>query len=103
MNLSELSLAELKDLLTEIPKEIQRRQKAEKAKLLKEIESLAAQRGFALNDVIGAMGGKKSGSTLVAKYRNPENAEQTWAGRGRQPKWVSEFLAKGGSLEQLKA
>src|SRR3954462_9796502 len=25
---------------------------------------------------------------VTAKYRNPDNHEETWAGRGRKPKWV---------------
>ena len=36
------------------------------------------------------------------KYCNPEHPEQTWSGRGRQPRWVSELLAKGKSLDDLR-
>jgi len=36
-----------------------------------------------------------------AKYRNPDNHEETWAGRGRKPKWVEERLAQGASLDNL--
>lgn len=106
MNISNLSVAELKDLLNQIPKEIQRRQKDEKAKLLKEIELLAAERGFALDEVIADIGsskngGKKAGGTVAIKYRHPQHSDLAWTGRGRQPKWVAEFLAQGGTLEQL--
>jgi DNA-binding protein H-NS len=27
--------------------------------------------------------------------------ELTWSGRGRQPKWIAEFLVKGGKIESL--
>lgn len=42
-------------------------------------------------------------STLrVAKYRNPANPEQTWAGgKGAKPKWVRAHLEAGGTLDQL--
>ena len=35
------------------------------------------------------------------KYRNPDNPAETWAGRGRKPKWVEEKLAHGATLEDL--
>jgi DNA-binding protein H-NS len=35
------------------------------------------------------------------KYRNPDNPQQNWAGRGRKPKWVEEKLAMGSSLDDL--
>lgn len=35
-------------------------------------------------------------------YANPADPRQTWGGVGRRPAWVTEFLAKGGSLDRLK-
>ena len=35
---------------------------------------------------------------MLPKYRNPENADETWSGRGRQPKWVQAALAGGETL-----
>jgi DNA-binding protein H-NS len=35
------------------------------------------------------------------KYVNPHNPEQTWTGHGRQPQWVKDHLAAGGSLQDL--
>jgi DNA-binding protein H-NS len=34
----------------------------------------------------------------VPKYRNPANPKQTWTGRGRQPGWIKDGLAKGKKL-----
>jgi len=34
-------------------------------------------------------------------YRNPSNSAETWSGRGRQPKWVRDALARGKRLEDL--
>lgn len=36
------------------------------------------------------------------KYRNPENAAETWSGKGKRPAWVKEALAEGKSLESLE-
>jgi DNA-binding protein H-NS len=38
---------------------------------------------------------------VSAKYRNPGNPAETWAGRGRKPKWVEDKLATGSSLDDL--
>jgi DNA-binding protein H-NS len=38
---------------------------------------------------------------VTAKYRNPDNPKETWAGRGRKPKWVEARLASGSSLDDL--
>ncbi|WP_208279302.1 ParB/RepB/Spo0J family partition protein [Massilia oculi] len=38
----------------------------------------------------------------AVRYRNPNDATQTWTGRGRQPKWVSDWIESGKRLEQLE-
>jgi len=38
---------------------------------------------------------------VPAKYRNPDNTAETWAGRGRKPKWIEEKLAQGRTLDDL--
>ena len=38
---------------------------------------------------------------VTAKYRNPDNPSETWAGRGRKPKWVEDKLAHGSTLDDL--
>lgn len=103
MDISTLTLAQLKDLLSQIPAEIKRREKDEKAKTLKDLEALAAERGFNLSDLLGdgSAKAKKEKGTVAVKYRHPQNSDFVWTGRGRQPKWVVEFLANGGSLDQL--
>lgn len=35
---------------------------------------------------------------VAPKYRNPENPEQTWTGRGKSPLWV-QSLKQAGKLE----
>ena len=103
MELSNLSLAELKNLLTIIPAEIKRREKDEKAQALKDLAAFAAERGFSLEELIGTAVPveKKERSPVAVKYRHPQNADLAWTGRGRQPKWFVEFIGAGGNLEQL--
>ena len=103
MDLSTLSVAELNKLLADIPKEIARREKGEKARIRKELEALAAANGYSLEELLGDGGEKvkRVGEPVAAKYRHPDEKSLTWSGRGRQPKWVAEFLAKGGKIETL--
>jgi DNA-binding protein H-NS len=39
---------------------------------------------------------------VIPKYRNPDEPTQTWAGRGRTPRWISEMLTAGKSIEELR-
>lgn len=34
-------------------------------------------------------------------YQNPNNAAQTWSGKGKQPRWVELALAEGKTLDSL--
>jgi DNA-binding protein H-NS len=36
------------------------------------------------------------------KYRNPEEPSETWAGRGRQPRWLQMQLSLGKRLEDFR-
>lgn len=104
MDLSALSLAELRDLQQQIPAELKRRESAEKANVLNEVRAFAKARGFAIEDLLGkevkvkAAGG---GGKVKVKYRHPQNAELEWTGRGRKPKWVEAWLADGASMDAL--
>ena len=38
---------------------------------------------------------------VLAKYRNPDSPHETWAGRGKQPRWVVTALKAGKKIEDL--
>jgi DNA-binding protein H-NS len=104
VDITNLSLVELKELERKIPKEIRRREVDERVKVRRELEALAQARGFSLNDVVAearvAGRGAKRGVVSV-KYRHPQQADLAWSGRGRKPRWVESWLANGGTIEQL--
>lgn len=103
MDLSALSLVELRDLQQQIPAELKRREAAEKANVLNEVRAFAKARGFAIEDLLGKEVKVKTstGGKVKVKYRHPQNAELEWTGRGRKPKWVEAWLAQGGNLDAL--
>ena len=37
------------------------------------------------------------------KFRNPENPQETWSGRGRRPAWLTRQLEAGKSPDDLRA
>lgn len=37
---------------------------------------------------------RKAGK-ISAKYRNPSNKHEVWAGRGKRPRWLTELVASG--------
>jgi len=38
---------------------------------------------------------------VAPKYRNPANAEETWAGRGKPPRWLATYLDQGRQIEEF--
>ena len=39
---------------------------------------------------------------VFPKYRNPSDPAETWAGRGKQPRWVTEQLRSGRKLDDFR-
>jgi DNA-binding protein H-NS len=46
-------------------------------------------------------GSKLKGRKVPAKYRNPKNPTETWAGRGATPRWLRAELKGGKKLEDF--
>lgn len=103
MDLSNLSVSQLRDLQQQIPAEIKRREAQEKIGILNEVRAFAKSRGYAIEELLGKEAKVKavSGNKVKVKYRHPQNPELEWTGRGRKPKWVEAWLADGNSLDNL--
>lgn len=103
MNLSELSLPELRDLQQKIPLELKRREAEDKVNTLNEIRAFAKARGYALEDLVTKEAKIKAapGNKVKVKYRHPLDGTLEWTGRGRKPKWVEAWLLDGKLMEAL--
>ena len=101
MDLSKLSLDDLKTLKKDVEKAIGDFQKRKRSEAMKEIQAVAKKHGLSVDDIVG---GKSKGrkSKAPAKYRNPANAAQEWSGRGRQPAWFKSALAAGKKPESME-
>ena len=55
-----------------------------------------------LDPAAGSLVGIRAYPRVLPKYRNPSNPLETWAGRGRQPRWVRAQLRSGKRLDDLR-
>ena len=122
IDLSSLSTDELKELSKRVAKEIRirtireikeaERTATEKTKeLFLQMRDLAAKHGMSVEQVIegGARRRRMRGTgPAIAKpksppkYRNPDDPEKTWSGKGRKPGWIVEGLANGKALKDFE-
>lgn len=102
LNLDELSLSELKQLQKQVERAIASFIDRQKSKARAELEEAARKHGYSLADFLAdpAVATRRR-APATAKYRHPENADITWSGRGRKPKWFEEFIARGKSPDDL--
>lgn len=113
-NYSSWSIDKLNKEVQKIQKVIAAKESRDKKATLAKLVSVARKSGFELHELVDveapkkartvrakpAAKGKKRGKVLP-KYRNPSNGKETWTGRGRQPVWVRNLIASGGSLDDV--
>lgn len=99
-DLGSMSREELLNLQSAVEKALKQSEKKARKEALAAAQKAAADHGFSLDEI---MSGKSAatGSKSAPKYANPEDASQTWTGRGRQPNWVKSALAAGKSLDGM--
>ena len=100
MDLSELSLADLKKLQKDVARAIENFAERERKAALADLEALARERGFTLAQLIEDMG-TKTRKPVAPKYANPQDPSETWTGRGRKPRWVTAALDAGKTMDDL--
>lgn len=99
INLDSLSHAELQALIESAEAQMASARKNHVHEVRAKIDALLKNAGLTLDEVYPRRGGKGSTgskSAVAPKYRNPENAAQTWSGRGKRPLWFVEALKKRG-------
>jgi DNA-binding protein H-NS len=46
--------------------------------------------------------GRRFYPTVTPKFRNPDQPSQTWAGRGKQPRWLTAHLSSGRRIDDFR-
>lgn len=102
IDLSKLSEKDLLQLRKDVDKAISAVTTQKKQDALNAVRAEANKRGFSLEDLMDAKKARKPKAPAAPKYRHPENPEVTWSGRGRQPGWIKDALARGQSLDAFE-
>ncbi|WP_439614423.1 H-NS histone family protein [Reyranella sp.] len=95
--LDSMDFDELLALKAKVEAAIAARVEKERKRLTASLERLDAigMGGAPARGKRGPRAGAGKGRKIEPKYRNPENADEVWAGRGNRPRWLVAAL-KGG-------
>lgn len=104
-DLESMSFEQLSQLELAVQNEKQKRRAHEEEVLLREIREKINVLGMSADDFAKRLGGGKTASgkpRLPGMYRDANNPENTWSGRGRKPLWVLAWLEQGRSIDELR-
>ena len=99
IDLTNLNIDQLTRLMEKAQKEMASRERQRRKDPRAELERRVAVEGYKLGDIFSELRPAPSSATRrrrPAKYRDPQNPEQTWAGIGRTPKWMQAILDERG-------
>jgi DNA-binding protein H-NS len=96
-HLASLSTDELWALREKITATLAAKIAAEKDVLEKRLRLLTGGHGQA-NDIPR----RRPYPTVIPKFRNPDDPSQTWAGRGRPPRWLAAQLKLGKRIDDFR-
>lgn len=101
MDLSTMTMLELRKLEDNVKQELNSREREDLNKAREQIMAIAQQAGIPLKQLILDGLQPRTGKVAV-RYRHPDNATQQWTGRGRQPLWVRQWVESGKSIDLLR-
>jgi DNA-binding protein H-NS len=91
LELDRLSTDELWSLHVEVSLLLQQRIQTEKQQLDERLKLLAAP-----------VSGRRPYPPVSPKYCNPDQPSETWAGRGKQPRWLVAQLRSGKQIDDFR-
>lgn len=96
-NLNSMSVDELWNLHERVVVELGRKMEAERATLENRLQTL----GVATRRNMNVDRPRRPYPKVLPKYRNPKDPQETWAGRGKRPRWVRTQLRLGKKLDDF--
>ncbi|MFX4300346.1 H-NS family nucleoid-associated regulatory protein [Pseudosulfitobacter pseudonitzschiae] len=98
----DMSIKELEKLIKVALKHRKSKEDAKRKEALAQVEAIADEMGFSLDDLLTRSPGKsRKKKTLTPKYRSPDDPSLTWVGRGRVPDWLKALEDSGRSREEF--
>jgi DNA-binding protein H-NS len=94
-NLNSMSIEDLWSLHEQLCHILSSKISAEKAELEKKLGRLKAE--FAPRAT-----GRRPYPPVLPKFRNPRRPSETWAGRGKRPRWLTAQLRNGKQLDDFR-
>lgn len=103
INLGELSPEELNELIVKAEQQKKKIHRERINDVRRKLTAQAKAEGYTIEELFGTAGrsGRKTGTKVPPKYRNPADPSQTWSGRGKRPNWFKDALAKGKKESDL--
>ena len=96
--LEAMALEELWRLHERLIEVLDRRLESEKLRLESRLNDLGRRFGGSPKDLPQ----RRPYPKVEPKFRNPNDPQKTWSGRGKPPRWVVELLAAGISLDEVR-
>jgi DNA-binding protein H-NS len=96
--LERMNVDDLWDLHLRIIDVLNRKLENEKRRLQQQLDEISRKYGGCPNDLPQ----RRPYPKVEPKFRNPENPSETWSGRGKTPRWVTELLSAGKVLDDLR-
>jgi DNA-binding protein H-NS len=93
--LKSMSMDQLWNLHEELVAELNRKIAAEKDRLEERLHKLGSADDRLRNE-------RRPYPRVLPKYQNPKNPTETWAGRGKQPRWLRAQLRSGKKLDDFR-
>jgi DNA-binding protein H-NS len=98
-----LSLEELAHILKEVSKIVDRRVATELGQYRSYAQKFAESVGLEIKGTGEKTKEEKGGrGKKTAFYKHPENDSLVWEGTGRKPKWLTDLLKSGRSLDDFR-
>jgi DNA-binding protein H-NS len=94
-----LSIDELWVLHESIAATLSEKLAAEKELLEARLRLLAKSH---VEPTVKASKGRRPYPPVLPKFRNPDEPSETWAGRGKQPRWVRKQLRSGKRMDDFR-
>jgi len=91
IELAQMSSDDLWSLHVEVSQLLQERIRTEKQHLEERLKLLKAP-----------VSGRRSYPPVRPKYRNPDQPSETWAGRGKRPRWLLKQLKSGKRIDDFR-